>query len=161
MIRCQVPPSEQGFALPLALFALVIIGALIAGTFFLGRLEQQAGRATLYLAQAAAAAEAGLVAAESYDPAVLLTLPVQAGAGGPVAAFPTIPVGADPTVRYTDTIARLTSTLFLIQATGQRLDADGHPLATHTLGAFAREIKRADGTSVIRSLRQRSWIQLY
>ena len=47
-------------ALAMALFALVVIGLLVAGRFFAGRLEQQSGQNTLYAAQAAEAAEAGL-----------------------------------------------------------------------------------------------------
>ena len=52
--------NERGMALAVAIFALVVIGALVAGTFFAGRLEQSSGQATVYAAQAAEAGEAGL-----------------------------------------------------------------------------------------------------
>ena len=52
--------NERGVALAMAIFALVIIGILVAGSFFAGRLEQQSGQNTLFAAQAAEAAEAGL-----------------------------------------------------------------------------------------------------
>ena len=52
--------DERGVALAMAIFALVIIGILVAGSFFAGRLEQQSGQNTLFAAQAAEAAEAGL-----------------------------------------------------------------------------------------------------
>ena len=52
--------NERGMALAVAIFALVVIGALVAGTFFAGRLEQSSGQATVYASQAAEAAEAGL-----------------------------------------------------------------------------------------------------
>ena len=51
--------SERGMALALAIFALVVVGALVAGAFLAGHLEQRTGRGTLYSAQAADAAEAG------------------------------------------------------------------------------------------------------
>ena len=53
--------NERGMALAVAIFALVVIGALVAGTFFAGRLEQSSGQATVYASQAAEAAEAGLI----------------------------------------------------------------------------------------------------
>ena len=45
--------NERGMALAVAIFALVVIGALVAGTFFAGRLEQQSGQNTFYASQAA------------------------------------------------------------------------------------------------------------
>lgn len=51
--------DTRGIALPLAVFALVIVGALVAGAFFIGRQEQAVGRNTVKLQQAFAAAEAG------------------------------------------------------------------------------------------------------
>ena len=44
----------------LPLFALAVIGALVSGTYFVARLEQQSGQNVLFAAQAAEAAEAGL-----------------------------------------------------------------------------------------------------
>jgi hypothetical protein len=49
----------RGIALPLAVFALVIIGALVSGAFFVGRQEQAVGRNSVKVQQAFAAAEAG------------------------------------------------------------------------------------------------------
>ena len=59
-MRARRLSDERGIALAVAVFALVVIGALVAGTFFAGRLEQQTGRNTIYAAQAAEVAEAGL-----------------------------------------------------------------------------------------------------
>ena len=42
-MRRIIPRDERGMALPLAVFALVIIGALVAGIFFTGRVEQRSG----------------------------------------------------------------------------------------------------------------------
>ena len=52
--------DERGMALAVAIFALIVIGALVAGAFFAGHLEQRTGRNTLYAAQAADAAEIGV-----------------------------------------------------------------------------------------------------
>jgi Tfp pilus assembly protein PilX len=59
-MRARRLSDERGIALAVAVFALVVIGALVAGTFFAGRLEQQTGSNTFMAAQAAEAAEAGL-----------------------------------------------------------------------------------------------------
>ena len=52
--------DRRGMALAVAIFALVVVGALVAGAFFAGHLEQRTGRNTVYAAQATDAAEAGL-----------------------------------------------------------------------------------------------------
>jgi hypothetical protein len=51
--------NEQGFALAVSIFALVIVGALVAGAFFVGMQEQRVGRNSIKLSQALAAADAG------------------------------------------------------------------------------------------------------
>lgn len=155
------PLDDRGFALPLAIFALITIGALAAGTLFVGRTEQQMGSGTVYLEQAAAAAEAGLADMASFDPAGLEGLPVYTGSANQVAAFSARIVSGNPSARYADTVVRLNGTLFLVQSTGQRLDPDGHVLATQTLGLFARLVKPADTAVVLRPLRQRAWTQIF
>ena len=52
-MRARRVSDERGIALAVAIFALVVIGALVAGTFYAGRLEQQTGRNTFTAAQAA------------------------------------------------------------------------------------------------------------
>lgn len=51
--------NERGVILATTIFALVVIGALIAGAFFLGVSDQRVGRNGVKLTQAFAAAEAG------------------------------------------------------------------------------------------------------
>jgi hypothetical protein len=51
--------SERGIALAVAIFALVVIGALVSGSFFFGMQEQRVGRNSIRLQQAFAAAEEG------------------------------------------------------------------------------------------------------
>ena len=68
--------DERGIALALAIFALVVIGALVAANFFVGRLEQQSGQNSLYARQAAEGAESGLLEAVALLPAsTLVALP--------------------------------------------------------------------------------------
>jgi hypothetical protein len=51
--------NERGVALALSIFALVIIGALVAGAFFMGMQEQRVGLNTLRFQEAFSAAEEG------------------------------------------------------------------------------------------------------
>lgn len=51
--------NERGIALPLAIFALVVIGGMVAGSFFIATQEQSVGRNSVQLQQAFAAAEEG------------------------------------------------------------------------------------------------------
>ena len=52
--------DERGIALAMAVFALVIIGVLVAGAFFSGRLEQRGGVNSVMATEAFEAAEGGL-----------------------------------------------------------------------------------------------------
>ena len=64
--------DERGIALLIAVFALGVIGALVGGIFFAGRLEQQSGQNAFFAVQAGEAAEAGLSEAmATLDPAAL------------------------------------------------------------------------------------------
>lgn len=51
--------DERGVALIVAIFALVVVGALVTGSFFLGIQEQQVGRNMLQMEQAISAADGG------------------------------------------------------------------------------------------------------
>ncbi len=124
--------SERGMALALAIFALVVVGALVAGAFLAGHLEQRTGRSTLYAEQAADAAEAG--AAEtlaSWD-----ALNLNALAPGTTAAFPTVPLAGRSA--YRPTVSRLNGQIFLVQSLGTRVNAGGNTLARRTVGIVAR-----------------------
>lgn len=59
-MRTQHREPKQGFALPVALMAIVVIGALIAGAFFASTQENRVGRNSLAEQRAFAAAENGL-----------------------------------------------------------------------------------------------------
>jgi hypothetical protein len=133
VMRTQRLNDERGMALAVALFALVIIGLLVAGTFFSGRLEQQSGQNTFYAGQAAEAAEAGISdAIGSATPTSLLALAV----GAPAVDLGTVSLGGR--VDVTKHLSRLTSSVFLIQTVGSRRNAAGTAMATRSAGSLLR-----------------------
>ena len=120
-------------ALAVTLFALVIIGILVSGTLFSGRLEEQSGSNTIYGSQAAEAAEAGIS-----DVMGTITAPslLALAAGAPPTDLGTVSLGGR--VDATRQISRLTSSVFLVRSTGTRRNAAGAPLATRTSGTLVR-----------------------
>lgn len=126
--------NERGMALAVAIFALVVIGALVAGTFFAGRLEQSSGQATVYAAQAADAGEAGLSDAISGLNATTLG----AMAIGSTTDLGTLSLPAAPRVSATRSVHRLTTSLFMVEALGTRWNGAGATLADRRLGTLIR-----------------------
>ncbi len=127
--------DERGMALAISVLALVVIGALVAGTFYAGRIEQRSGENTLYAAQAFEAAEAGAGATiSSWSPA----------------AFNNRAVGADtvlPTVTvlgsnvYTPTVTKLNATTFLVRSEGVHRDGAGNALSRRVVGMLVRLLR--------------------
>jgi hypothetical protein len=116
----------------MAVFALVVIGALVAGTFFAGRLEQRTGLNSMFAAQSFELAEAGATdLLANWSPATFNGL-------APGADTTLAPVTLAPMQVYVPTVTRLTPNLFFVRATGQRWDADGSILAERTVGLLAR-----------------------
>ena len=60
MDRTRRLREERGIALPVAIFALVVIGALVAGIFFTARIEVRSGENAMSGARATEASQAGL-----------------------------------------------------------------------------------------------------
>jgi hypothetical protein len=141
------------------MFTLAVIGALVGGTFFVGRLEQQSGRNAIFAVQAGEVAEAGLSDAIATIAATTLEgLPV---GGGPV-DIGTLTL-ADG-VRAGRQVTRLTGSLFLIRARGVRHSVAGTALAERSLGLLVRlgplSDSAADSGRVTR-LGERGWVPLY
>lgn len=124
--------SERGMALALAIFALVVVGALVAGAFLAGHLEQRTGRATLYAAQAADAAEAGAVETLADWGALGLN---SMASGSTVTLAPVAFAGRSG---YQPTVSRLNDQLFLIRSLGIRSNAAGGILARRGVALVAR-----------------------
>src|SRR5829696_9029681 len=147
----RIIQDERGMALALALFALVIIGGIVASNFFAGLLEQQSGRNVLFAAQAGEAAEGELwETISNSDPSALRSLPVGDS-----------PLDLGVSTRYSGVlverkVARLADNLFLIQSRGTRHDAAGGLLATRTVGLLAKlATDSASGAEKLLSLDQR------
>lgn len=137
-MRATSVSNERGIALAVAIFAMVVIGALVAGVFFAGRLEQQTGQNTLYAMQASEAAEAGLTDAVNQETApAMLALPVDPTVS---TALTTTSFGANP-YASANSITRLTDNVFLIKAIGTRTDAANSPLAVRSLGQLIRLVE--------------------
>ncbi|HEX7338076.1 MAG TPA: hypothetical protein VF252_12795 [Gemmatimonadales bacterium] len=147
-------PDRRGIALPLALFVLIAVGALVGGTFFLGRLEQDSGRNTLFAAQAREAAEAGVSEALAGLEAATLE--------STVIGAPPLPLGTvvlRPGVSAITNVRRLTGTVFLVRAEGRRLAPGGIVLASRALGALV-ELAPAGGNGEPRVV-DRGWFSAY
>jgi hypothetical protein len=133
-VRTRPPDSapsggpKPGFALAAALFALVVIGALVGGAFFAARQELRVGLNHRWSEQASGAADAGLLAAFTEG---------SAGRWKTVAAGDSLPfAGSLPsgTGRYEGVVHRLNAQLFLVRATG--FDWAGQ--SERAVGALAR-----------------------
>jgi hypothetical protein len=126
-------------ALALAIFALVVVGALVAGAFLAGHLEQRTGRSTLYVEQAADAAEAGAaMTIAEWDAATLNPL-----APGGVASLPAVTLAGK--VSYRPTVTRLNDQLFFVKSLGTRASAGGGTLARRTVAVVARLASIGEG----------------
>nr|MBA3258894.1 hypothetical protein [Gemmatimonadales bacterium] len=134
-MRARRRSDERGIALAVAVFALVVIGALVAGTFFAGRLEQQTGMNTFFAAQATEAAEAGLSeAVASQTAAALLALdPNETN------ELPLVNVGDHTSA--TRSVTRLAGNLFLVRSLGSRTNPAGGELARRSLGQLIRLVQ--------------------
>jgi hypothetical protein len=135
-----------------AVFALAVMGGLVAGNFMAGWIEHQSGRNTLFAFQAAEAAEAELREAAAVAPrGTLVALAPGAAHSLGTVAFDGITVQRE--------VLRLTEKLFLIRTRASRLDAQGTPLATRVLGLLVK--LSADSAGAVMPLTQRPWVQLY
>ncbi len=148
-MRATRVSNERGIALAVAVFALVVIGALVAGTFFAGQLEQQTGQNAVYATQASEAAEAGLAEALSSSTAGAMTaMPVDPTTS---TALTTLSPGSHLSANRS--MSRLTDNLWLVQSIGTRADAGGTQLATRSLGQLIRlnmaELEMAAGLTAL------------
>lgn len=133
--RPALARDERGMALAIALFAIVVIGALVAGTAFAGQLEMGGGRSAMATSQAMEQAETGLADAfENWD------FTWNALAAGDSAFGPTTSTngGNGAVNRRTHRVIRLGGVMAFVHSTGERLSAGGEVLASRDLGMLAR-----------------------
>lgn len=109
--------NERGIALAVAIFALVVIGALVAGSFFFGMQEQRVGRNSIRLQQAFAAAEEG---------ANLRVAAWDQRAYNYLAAGDSVPFSGTVAANggwYRGSVRRLNSALYLVRSEGFSRDS--------------------------------------
>ena len=103
--------SERGIALAVAIFALVVVGGLIAGSFFVATLEQRIGQNTLRQQAAFNVAEAATQEVVlGWNPDVYNTMQL----GGTIQANGVGPGGA----RWSRTVMRMSQNLFVVRTDG-------------------------------------------
>jgi hypothetical protein len=140
--------DEQGMALILAVFGLVVIGALVAGSFFVGRVEQITGTNTVWASQAGEAAEAGLgYAMSAIDPVTYEAMPVWSPATPNEYVTSGAGISGTTSVVFTDSVRRLNQTVFVVRSTGRRVSAGGQVLASQTLAQMVRLAKPTVGVN--------------
>jgi hypothetical protein len=126
-------------ALVMALFAMVVIGALVAGSFFVGRVEQVTGYNTVWASQAGEAADAGVTdALNSIDATVYQAMNVYSPTTPNELALATV---SSDGIAFTDTVRRLNNTLFEVRSTGRKLGAGGVVLAQASVAQLVRLAK--------------------
>lgn len=125
------PGNERGMALTLALFALVIIGAMITGTMVLGRLDMTGGRMASLSKQANEAAEAGLAEVMARWPREFNMIGV-----GVDSVLPTVTLGGN--LRYSPVLTRMNGGHYLLRVQGERLGASGQVLTSRLLARYIR-----------------------
>jgi hypothetical protein len=126
--------SQRGMALAVAIFALVVIGALVAGIFYASTLEQRTGRNSIYAAEAAQAAETGpMTVLANWNQYVNNNMP-----NGQTTALGATNVPGRTDMKYDVSVTRLNDQMFLLTSTGTRLDGAGNELARSSVGTLAR-----------------------
>ena len=140
--REGVRHDERGMALPMAIFAIVIVGALVSGALFAGTQEQRIGDSSRRMQQSFGVAEVGAYdVVRTWDP----TIYNQRGAypTDSVAVPNNLLTGATPrrSGSYGGYVYRLNDKLYLIDVTGHDTLSGtgtyGGGRARHRLGIFA------------------------
>jgi hypothetical protein len=140
--------NERGIALALVLFALVIMGAALSGSYLAVRLDRNSSSFTTYASDAERAAEAGLVEVYAgWDPTVHSVMPIWDGTAATEIGVPLHSVAGSPLRQVADTIRRLNTQLFLVRSYGVRRDAGGNQLARLGVAQFFRIVKPTIGVN--------------
>ena len=120
--------NERGMALAIAIFALVVVGALVAGAFFAGTQEQRVGENQRRVQQSFGVAEAGAgERLRTWNPDSLNRRPVYGATALPWDSVPIGPATAPGgTGSYGGASYKVGNALFLIDVTGRdRVSAAG------------------------------------
>jgi hypothetical protein len=131
MQRSTVIQNDRGMALPVALFALVVIGALVAGIFFTARIEIRSGENAMAGARAMEAAQAGLQMGASQ--VILLVGGSPVGTTGGIAKTQLGTTGS----YYTDSITKLNNFMFLLRSYGT-YEVNGNVTSTRVVAMLIK-----------------------
>lgn len=141
-----LPRDRRGIALPTALFALVVIGALVAGVFFTARVEVKSGENTMSGARATEAAQAGLMMGYPN----VLALASGLSNGGSAAGTKT-QIGSTGSY-YQDSVTQLNRFMFLLRSYGT-YEVNGNVVAARTLAMLVKryipELNLQAGATVV------------
>ena len=139
--------DERGIALVLVLFGLVIMGAVLSGSFLAVRLDRNSSSATTYANDAQAAAEAGLADAyATWDANVESVMPIWDGTTATELTH-LKNIGTSGLRQFADTIRRLNNQLFLVRSYGLRKDAAGNVLSSVGVAQLFRIMKPSIGVN--------------
>ncbi len=112
--------NERGMALAVAIFALVVVGALVAGAFFAGTQEQRVGENSRRVTQSFGAAETGLnEIIRKWDPQVVNRVRQYPLDSVAVPLNPADSITPDGTGIYGGYIYRLNSQVYLVDITAR------------------------------------------
>ena len=146
--RATLRGDERGIALAIVLFGLVIMGAVLSGSYLAVRLDRTSSSYTTYTGEANGAAEAGLAAAyANWDPLVQNVMPIYDGTPDTEYGIGLTQVGTNPMVLFADSIRRLNQELFLVRSYGVRRDAGGNTLSRLGLAQLFRIVKPTIGVN--------------
>ena len=140
--------SERGMALILTVFGLVVMGALVAGAFFVSRIEQVSGSNTVWSAQAGEAAEAGLTFANvNIDATTYLTMAPWSPSAPTELAIATTQVPNMPGLVFSGSVRRLNESLFEVAINGRKVAPGGRVLGSQSLLQLVRMAKPTIGVN--------------
>ena len=125
--------DERGIALIMAVFALVIIGALVAGVFYTAQMEQHSGGNSLAGQQAADAAQAGIDYAIANWDNSWTTM----GTGNSISIASTR-LGTSPAY-FNATVMATNGYTYLVTSTGQAKSPNGTVLASRAYGMIYKK----------------------
>lgn len=131
MQRSTVIQNDRGMALPVALFALVVIGALVAGIFFTARIEIRSGENAMAGARAMEAAQAGL---QMGAPQVIsVAADFDDGETGGIAKTQLGTTGS----YYTDSVTKLNNFMYLLRSYGT-YEVNGNVTSTRVVAMLIK-----------------------
>lgn len=143
----RIARDQRGIALPTALFALVVIGALVGGIFFTARIEIKSGENTMSGARATEAAQGGLMMGYPQ------VLGLAAGlTDGQSATGTRTQIGTSPSY-YQLTVTRLNNYMYLLRSTGEYEGRSGSVSSRRTVAQlikrFMPELNLQAGATVV------------